>query len=74
MTRILPFRVGELSLSMLLYKRLGINLIEGALLTLWLRLLELVCLAPSSPSASFSVRLKSSMTWSALAMVSYSLR
>lgn len=46
LTRILPFRVGELSLPVLLSRHTRISLLEGGMLMLWLRLLEIVCLAP----------------------------
>ena len=46
LTRILPFRTGELSLPLLLNQHCHTPLSEGGLLMVWLRLLEVSCLVP----------------------------
>lgn len=46
LTRILPFRTGELSLPLLLNQHFQTPLSEGGLLMVWLRLLEVSCLVP----------------------------
>ncbi len=46
LTRLLPFRSGEFSLPFMLNKREDIPVLEGTLLMLWLRLVEVATLVP----------------------------